>query len=61
MVWIIIFLIIGMILLILTKIITLSDFGESSLDITNEEYDDFCDEYNKTIHEKYLKRKKNIL
>lgn len=61
MVWIIIFLIIGMILLILTKIVTASDFGESSLGMTNEEYDDFCDEYNKAIHTKYLKRKKNIL
>ena len=49
MVWIIMFLIIGMILLILTKIATLSDFGESSFGMTNDEEDDFCDEYNKAI------------
>lgn len=50
MIFLIVFLVI-IIAFVLFKILNTSDFGESSLLLEDEEYEQFCEEYNQAILE----------
>lgn len=52
---VIIILIIIIAIFLVFKIVYISDFGESSLDMTDEEYEEACKEYNK--HWEEIRRK----